>query len=261
VERDFSWFDSGSPSISSDGVTLLFDVQSAAQDHGVHLRKMDGSPPVLLGEGQPGGLSPDGQWALAWTAAGTLTLLPTGAGAPRPIRVEGVAVVDPATLFPDGQRILFAGREGGSGTRFYVTSLEGGKPRPISPELKRWRPRAISHDGEWVAVRAPEGITLYPTAGGPARSLAGIGPGLNNPAGFSRDGRALYIYSLHARPLVLHRVDLASGRVEPWKELRLSDPAGMGRIFLRLAPDERGYAYDYRRTITDLYLVEGLGGK
>jgi hypothetical protein len=98
VERDFSWFDySGSPSISSDGVTLLFDVQSAAQDHGVHLRKMDGSPPVLLGEGQPGGLSPDGQWALAWTAAGTLTLLPTGAGAPRPIRVEGVAVVDPAT--------------------------------------------------------------------------------------------------------------------------------------------------------------------
>jgi hypothetical protein len=261
AERDFSWFGGpGNPFLSRDGLTLLFAGQSAGQGYGVYLRKMDGSPPVFLGEGEPGGLSPDGQWALVWSGdRGNLTLLPTGAGTPRPIPLEGVAVAGYPTLFPDGQRILFPGHEAGSGTRLYVVPVQGGKPRPISPEVRQWRQRAISHDGQLVAMRTLEGMTILPSAGGPSRDLAGVA-GMS-PAGFSLDDRALYVYGLYARPLILHRVDLATGKVEPWKEVRLSDPAGMSRVMLRLSSDERGYAYDYRRVLTDLYLVEGLSGK
>jgi hypothetical protein len=77
-ERDLTWLDYSHPGdISADGKTLLFDEEggggslaygkSGGLSHAVYLRKTDGSPAVLLGEGAAIALSPDEKWLIAQT--------------------------------------------------------------------------------------------------------------------------------------------------------------------------------------------------
>jgi Tol biopolymer transport system component len=84
-ERELGWSDfSWCRAISSDGRTLLFDDEGegGGPSYTTYVRKMDGSPPVRLGEGAACALSPDGRWALAihFGPPHRLLLMPTGAG-------------------------------------------------------------------------------------------------------------------------------------------------------------------------------------
>ena len=55
------------------------------------------------------------------------------------------------------------------------------------------------------------------------------------------------------------KLELATGRLEPWREFTLEDPAGLIRINpVRVAPDGRSWAYTYIRILSNLYVVEGL---
>src|SRR5438132_7463401 len=74
-ERELSWLDYSYPAdLSADGKTLLFDEEggggaldyskSGGLTYAVYLRKTDGSPAVLLGEGGAVALSPNGKWAI-----------------------------------------------------------------------------------------------------------------------------------------------------------------------------------------------------
>jgi hypothetical protein len=55
------------------------------------------------------------------------------------------------------------------------------------------------------------------------------------------------------------RIDLATGRRTLWKELMPPDPVGVIWIgAVRIAADERSYAYQYSRSSSELFLVEGL---
>jgi hypothetical protein len=62
-------------------------------------------------------------------------------------------------------------------------------------------------------------------------------------------------------PFHVFRVGVATGRREAWLDTSPPDPAGvepanaMGAV---LTPDGRYYAYGYARTLSDLFLVEGL---
>ena len=92
-QHDLSWLDYTYPSdLSADGKTLLFDEEggggsldyskSGGLSYAVYIRKTDGSPAVLLGEGGAVALSPDGKWAIAQTqeSPSQFRLLTTGAG-------------------------------------------------------------------------------------------------------------------------------------------------------------------------------------
>ena len=59
-------------------------------------------------------------------------------------------------------------------------------------------------------------------------------------------------------PAPVDRLELATGRREPWKKLIPEDPAGVTDITpIFIARDGRSYAYSYYRTIdSDLYVVE-----
>ena len=60
-------------------------------------------------------------------------------------------------------------------------------------------------------------------------------------------------------PSKVQKLELSTGRLEPWKELALQDPAGVARIFpVRVTPDGRSWAYGYIRVLSNLYVVEGL---
>jgi hypothetical protein len=233
-------------------------------NYAVCIRKMDGSPVVRLGEGQAIALSPDGRWALSTVPdSGQLTLLPTGAGEVRKIDTPGVVAFPLGGFLPDGKSIAFFGAEPGRASRLYVEDLGGGKPRAISPEGTRSSMGhgviPISPDGTLVAAWSPDGTnSLYPVNGGSPRKIPGLLPG-DSVVRFTGDGAAIYARDKSDLPMRIFKVDLATGRREPWKELAPEDRAGAFQMYgAVLTPDGEAYAYGCSRLISDLFVVDGL---
>jgi Tol biopolymer transport system component len=264
-ERELSWLDNSlSADLTPDGQTLLIaeSGEGGGPGYGVYLRRMDGSPAVRLGEGDATALSPDGTWALAITSRSSpaqLVLLPTGAGGPRALTHDEINH-QRAVFFPDGKRILFAGNEPGKGTRLYVQDLVGGKPQAITPEgIRLPRSKPVSPDGKSVIARGPDGkVYLYPVSSGEPRPVLGLEPG-DLPIQWSPDGKSVYVYRRGDVPARVSRVEMATGKREPWKELVPGDTTGLEEVAnIWITTDGRSYVYNHIRTLCDLYLAEGL---
>jgi len=270
-QHDLSWLDYTYPAdISSDGKTLLFDEEggggsldyskSGGLSYAVYVRKTDGSPAVLLGEGGAVSLSPDGKSVVSQTQAtpSQLRLLTTGAG-------EGKALTNDninhawAHWFPDGKRLLFTGNEPGKGVRLYVLDVTSGKSQPISVEGVNGTAFVISPDSQWVAGIGPdEKGYLFPTVGGDPRLIPGFNSG-EQPITFSSDSKSLYLYQPGDLPARVDRLDLQTGKRVLWKQLIPSDPAGVETIGpILITPDAKTCIFGYHRMLADLYLVEGL---
>jgi len=271
MERELSWLDYSYPAdLSADGKNLLFDEEggggalsyskSGGLSYAVYLRKTDGSPAVLLGEGGARALSPDGKWVVAVTqdSPTQLKLLTTGAGEPKELTKDNVNHAF-AHWFPDGKRVLFSGNEPGKGVRLYVYDMASGKSQAITPEGVNGTRFVISPDSQWVAGIGPDQKGyLYSVTGGEPRLINGLSPG-EQPITFSSDGRSLYIYQPGELPARVDRLDVQTGQRVRWKQLMPSDPAGVENIGpILLTPDAKNCVYGYHRMLADLYLVEGL---
>jgi len=270
-QHDLSWLDYSYPAeLSVDGKTLLFDEEggggslayskSGGLSYAVYIRKTDGSPAVLLGEGGAVALSPDGKRAIAQTqdSPAQLKLLTTGAGEAKDL-TKGNMNHSWAHWFPDGKRILFSGNEPGKGVRLYVYEVSSGKSQAITPEGVNGTAFIISPDSQWVAGIGPDQKGyLYPVAGGEPRTINGLNPG-EQPITFSSDGRSLYIYQPGELPARVDRLDLQTGQRTLWKQLMPSDPAGVETIGpILMTSDAKTCVFGYHRMLADLYLVEGL---
>jgi serine/threonine protein kinase/Tol biopolymer transport system component len=262
-ERELSWFDSSLPAaLSVDGKLLLFAEvgEAGGANYGVYLRGTDGSAATKLGDGNPQALSPDGKWALCitHTSPEQIYLLPTKAGASRAVTNDGIDHIG-ATWHPDGKRIVFSGTEPEHAMRIYVQDLEGGKPRPISPEGGGNVGVFVSPDGKFASGFGPDGKRwFFPIDEGEARPIPGLQPhdGLD---GWSEDGRSIFVHNRAGLPCLVSRVDLATGERTLWRQIAPADAAGVdsaGGIFL--TPDAKSFVYSYVRTLSDLYVVEGV---
>ena len=271
AQRDLSWLDYTYPAdISVDGKTLLFDEEggggsldyskSGGLSYAVYIRKTDGSPAVLLGEGGAVSLSPDGKWVVAQTqnSPSQLRLLTTGAGEPKDLTHDNINH-SWAHWFPDGKRILFSGNEPGKGVKLYVLDVASGKSDPITAEGVNGTAFVISPDSQWVAGIGPdEKGYLYPVSGGDPRPIPGLNAG-EQPITFSSDNRSLYVYQPGELPARVYRLDLQTGKRTLWRQLMPSDPAGVENIGpILLTPDAQTCVFGYHRMLADLYLVEGL---
>jgi hypothetical protein len=80
------------------------------------------------------------------------------------------------------------------------------------------------------------------------------------PLVFAPDGGSLFLVKpWDSAPMVIERLDLASGARERWREITATDPAGVSRLMPpALTPDGRYYAYSVHRVLSELYLVSGL---
>ena len=261
VERNLTWLNWSFPKgISADGKTVLFEEQNI-EPPGVYLRKLDGSAAVRIGDGGAWGFSPDGRWALTVRRDGQgslITLLPTGAGEPRPLPKTDI-VAGSATWFPDGRRILFSGNEPGHGSRLFVQDIPDGKPRPITPEGVGIRFDVISPDGKSiVATGTDRRIAIYPAEPGEPHVVPGTEPD-DIPLRWTSDGGSIYVYRPSAPPLRIEKVDVKTGRRTLWKEIRPPDPSGVEQVGpAQITPDESAYVYSYRRALDELYLATGL---
>jgi serine/threonine protein kinase len=270
-QHDLSWLDYTYPAdVSSDGKTLLFDEEggggsldyskSGGLSYAVYIRKTDGSPAVLLGEGGAVALSPDGKSVVAQTqdSPSQLRLLTTGAGEAKVLTNDNINH-SWAHWFPDGKRLLFSGNEPGKGVKLYVFDVASGKSQAISPEGVNGTAFLISPDSQWVAGIGPdEKGYLYPVNGGEPRLIPGFNSG-EQPITFSSDSKSLYLYQPGDLPARVDRLDLQTGKRVLWKQLIPSDPAGVETIGpILITPDAKTCIFGYHRMLADLYLVEGL---
>jgi len=284
AERDLSYFGwSQVAGISADGTALLFSEHgyrgAPGSPDALYLRKTDGSPAVRLGEGLLArALSPNGEWAIAErlpsartippgsVLPGTLILVPTGVGQSRPIVRGPIVWYGQVSWLPDGRHIAFMGAEEGQDGRCYVQDIDGGLPRPISPQgtTPFFSGRlVVTSDGRFIVARGPDKkASLYPIDGGMPEPIRGITP-TDDPIQWNADGKALYVRARQRVPARIYRVELATGHRELWKELMPADPAGVidvgaqvGRVVI--TPEGKAYAYSYVRWLCELELVNGL---
>jgi hypothetical protein len=60
-------------------------------------------------------------------------------------------------------------------------------------------------------------------------------------------------------PAKITRIDVVSGERSAWKEIAPSDPAGVwSMVRVMMTRDGESYAYGFSRSLSELYLVEGL---
>ena len=261
-ERDLSWLDWSVPAdLSPDGRTVLFleAGEGGGPKYAVYSRKTDGSPAVRLGEGTGLALSPDGNWVLARpnVAPSPLALLPMRVGEMKPLKADGLNHIRAAWL-PDGKRIVFTASEPGHALRIYVESFEGGQATPISPEGSGPR-LVLSRNGELVAGTSTDRrIYIYPVSGGNPRLVPGTEID-ETPTAWSADSKSLFVFRTGEVPARVFEVDIATGQRALWKTIQPADAAGISTIGgLIITPDAKSYIYSYVRSLSDLYLVEGL---
>jgi Tol biopolymer transport system component/predicted Ser/Thr protein kinase len=261
-EKDLSWLDWSVPgSLSRDGKKILFQEagEGGGPKYAVYLRDTDGSPAIRLGEGSGLSLSPDGQWALSRlnVMPAPLVLYPTGVGEMKQLKDDGLNHMS-ASFLPDGKRFVFTGREPGHGVRLYLESLDDFKPHALSQEGVG-AGFVLSPDGELIAARGPDQkVYLFPVAGGEPKLVPGLEPG-ELGTGWSFDGRSLFVLGRGQVPAQVFRVDIATGQRTFWKSFEPADAAGIDTIGrVSISADCKSYVYSYVRTLSDLYLVQGL---
>ncbi|MCU1297005.1 MAG: hypothetical protein JWO91_1283 [Acidobacteriaceae bacterium] len=262
--QELSWYDwTEAKDVSEDGRWVLFEEsgQPTGPHYAVGIRKTDGSPPIRLGEGTAGGLSPDGKWA-ASVFTGTLehlTLFPVGTGQPRELPLPGLEHLlnGAARFLPDGKRVVVVGSEPGKSIRSYITDISGGALRAVTPEgISAMMP---SPDGKYLAgARGKDGVVLFPVDGGQSVTVTGVDTSYS-VADWSADSKAVYIYRSGEVPLKIYRLEIATGRKDLLRELVPADRAGVVSIGPVVSTqDGSQFAYSYYQTLSVLYVASGL---
>ena len=266
--RDLSWYDwSVVRAISKDGHWLLFEESSepAGPNYAVAIRNIDGSPPIRLGDGSAGALSPDGKWALAFSPENPhqLSLFPVGAGEARQILLPELEHIssDYAFFLPDGKRVLIVGNLPGRPDRVFLVDLSENnpKPRPIAAETEFLG--LPSPDGKYFVGRHHGQLMLVPVDGSSSRPIAQHPPepGRYSAVQWSSDGKALYLGLTTNLPVRIYRLELTTGKMTFVRELTLGERAGVNRVSQIFSTmDGTEFAYSYFQDLSSLYVVSGL---
>jgi len=99
---------------------------------------------------------------------------------------------------------------------------------------------------------------LYPAdGGGNPRPVPGTRPG-EEVIGFDEKGQNLNVYSGDLK-MRIERLDLSTGKRTFVREVTPADATGVTRIStLQMTPDGRAYCYSFMRSLSRLYMVDGL---
>jgi len=185
-----------------------------------------------------------------------LTLLPTGSGETKILKNAGFTDFGWAAFSPDGKKVIFSAEAPGRPSRLYVQDIPDGGPLPISPEGYRLPPwsNPVSPDGRFVVGQRKGQYSLHPVGGGDARPV----PALSEEdlvIQWTADGRSLYVFRRGGKPTTrVFLVDVETGLRRLWREIE--HVGALGR--LRVTPDGGSYVYSTIRTLSELYVVEGL---
>lgn len=260
VQRDLSWLTFGYiRALSDDGKMILFEEEGAeTPNYTVYVRNTDGSPPVPLGEGYGNDLSHDKNWVLAERLNREVWILPVGPGEPRRVSPPGFHCLA-ASFLPDGKRVILMARKDTGPFRIWLEDLNGGDPRPISPE--HILGAFISPDGKWVlsghaSDLAQRDTLLVPIDGGAPVPIAGLQPN-DYDSGWTSDGRIYVRPQIKPGDTSIHVeiLDPHTGKRTAWRDIPLIAVGGINAFNPIITPDGSSYAYGYRLALSDLYTI------
>jgi Tol biopolymer transport system component len=260
VERELSWLDwSLLNSLSPDGKYVAFSEagEGAGANYAAYLRETNGAPAVLLGKGTNPILAPDGKFVVVFeNDPPVLVTYPVGLGQSKRIPIPGFTI-SLAGLLADGKRVWFNGNEPSHGRRYYLTDMEGSKPKPVTPEGVFGAGLVLN--GKYLAGVTGGKMTLFPVEGGEAEVIAGIRDG-ERVAGWSPDGQWLFVNLRGESPTKIYRLNWKTGQREVMLEVTPADRAGVifGASGIQVTPDGKAYAYSVSQSLGELDLAEGL---
>ncbi|PYQ33176.1 MAG: hypothetical protein DMF55_12060 [Acidobacteria bacterium] len=78
------------------------------------------------------------------------------------------------------------------------------------------------------------------------------------PIGWTADGEFLFVQDDQENPAGVYRLNLTTGRKQSFRDFSPSDIVGIRASIVQVTPDGKSWAYSYFRTLSDLYLAEGL---
>lgn len=264
-QRNLSWLNWSFPrDMTRDGKCVLFLEQaSSGGGSSVVLRNTDGSPPILLDNGIATSFTEDEKSILniPGPSPRKVHILPVGVGEPKVLDNDNIDIQS-ALAMPDGRQLILVGVEEGKLPRLYLQSLAGGKPQPCSEQdvmvqnfLTR---RTIKPGGDAVVCwNRDRALAIYPLNGG-APSVIPDSQG-QMVAGWSDDGKLLYVYSASELPGRIFQMDPATGRKELFRTIEPPEPAGINGLSpIIFSQDMKTCVYSYRRIISDLFVATGL---
>ncbi len=259
---DLSWFDwTLGRSLSADGqwAVLEEDGEGGGPDYTVFLRKTDGSPAIRLGSGMGLDISPDDKWVASTSVKqpAPTVLLPAGAG--QPITLADSQLFHTANLrfLPDGKGLIMVATEKGKAPRTYTLMLDGSAPKPFGPE--GFRGTLVSPDSNYVLGRKDGAYWMVPFAGDQTPQPLSFVRADEAVAGWTADSKSIYVGDVSSTPVKVYVADLKTGQRRLHHQHAPGDLAGVAGVGAgRITPDGSFYLYTVARTLSYLYVVEGL---
>jgi hypothetical protein len=230
--------------------------EGGGTDYGSYVRSTDGGPAVRLGSGQALDLHPDGTRILSRTVGGqgVLMIYPTGTGETIRIAIPDL-VLGNASFTGRGNELVLVGRRNDAPAQGFLYEPSDGELKPITPQGIDLFTLVLNPVQRQVAVGIRgEQALVYSLDGGDPQPLPGIQPH-HLVAGWSEDGRILYLAERDTFPLSILRYDRERETIEPFLQLTPPSPAGLidiGPVYIN--PSGTAYLYSYRRYLSTLYL-------
>ena len=101
-------------------------------------------------------------------------------------------------------------------------------------------------------------MALFPIEGGDPKPIPQTAPGAE-PAGWNEDGSAFFVTRGKDEGTAIYSVDVKTGEETLVHEIEPVDPAGIDEFgFALVSADGRAYVYTVHRTLSTLFLVDGL---
>jgi Tol biopolymer transport system component len=261
-DQDLSWFDwTLGRSLSHDGqwAVLEEDGEGGGAQYTVFLRKTDGSPAIRLGPGSGLDISPDGKWvaSTAVNQPSPTVLLPTGAGSQISLPDGQLFHSSNFHFLPDSKGAIMVAAETGKPPRSYLVMLDGSPPKPFGPE--NFQGSLVSPAGGDVLGKINDAHVILPfPAGQPAKPLPFIKPD-EVVLGWTQDGGSIYVSQVTSSSAKVDVVNVKTGQRRFHHEQAPGDLSGVSFVSSgRITPDGSFYMYGVGRTLSFLYVVDGL---
>jgi hypothetical protein len=237
---------------------LVYSGTAGGQDYKTYLTTENSSEPILLGDGDPTGISPDGKWILSILPSdpSKIVLYPTEAGESRRFDISPVRMTTGVTSWSqDSKKVVFTGTELGQPPRVFLLDPASGVVRAITQE--RTSDPLLTPDGETLLFKDSEmRYALYPMHGGrtePAKGISGTELALK----WNTTGRSVYVWD-RTLPAKIYLLDPKTGKRDFWMEITPVDPSGLLYGHIYISPDGQSYAYHFRKILTNLYVAQNL---
>jgi Tol biopolymer transport system component len=259
---DLSWFDwTIGRAVSHDGqwAVLEEDGEGGGPQYSIFLRKTDGSPAIRLGSGMGLDISPDGNWVASTSVKqpAPTVLLPTGAGQPVTLADSQLFHSQSLRFLPDSKGVIMIAAEAGKAPRTYIQMRDGGAPKALGPET--FRGTEVSPDSNSVLGRKDTTAWVLPMSGpGPGQTLPSV---KSNEvlSGWTADSHSIYVTDVSSMPAKTYVLEIKTGQRKLHHAYAPADPSGVpGLTGGLVTPDGAFYMYDVPRTLSYLYVVEGL---